>query len=221
MNHWNVYASLSGFTTEIAEIIWRRGDKIGCLIDNYSKTLEESEFGRVVLSKNISPELIMNPIVIAMSNPGKRYIVKLEADTYGKWRYLPLIDSTSTISRTCTVHDGCVINCNTSIASRVVLKTFVHVNRSSSIGHDNIIEDFASIGPGAVLAGKIHVGRGAFVGAGSVIAPGIKIGANSTIGAGAVVIRDVEDNAVVVGNPAKTIKYNEYGFQGFGVPPIQ
>lgn len=30
-----------------------------------------------------------------------------------------------------------------------------------------------------------------------------------TIGAGSVVVKDVSDNAVVVGNPAKIIKYNE------------
>lgn len=35
------------------------------------------------------------------------------------------------------------------------------------------------------------------------------IGNNVTIGAGSVVVKDVPDNAVVVGNPARIIKYNE------------
>ena len=35
----------------------------------------------------------------------------------------------------------------------------------------------------------------------------ITIGNNVTIGAGAVVVKDVPDNAVVVGNPARVIKY--------------
>ena len=37
----------------------------------------------------------------------------------------------------------------------------------------------------------------------------IMIGDNVTIGAGSVVVKDIPDNAVVVGNPAKIIKYNE------------
>ena len=37
----------------------------------------------------------------------------------------------------------------------------------------------------------------------------ISIGDNVTIGAGSVVVKDIPDNAVVVGNPAKIIKYNE------------
>ena len=220
MNYWSIYASLSGFTAEIAEIIWRRNEEIEWLIDNFSETIVHSEMGRVILAKNISAEIMGAPLVLAMSTPGLRYVVKLEADRHGKWLYSPLLDPTSVIARTSIIRDGCVINCNSSIASRTELKSFVHVNRSATIGHDNIIGEFVSIGPGAVLAGKVHVGYGSFVGAGAVIAPGVKIGSNSTIGAGAVVIRDVENNAVVVGNPAKVIKYNEFGFQGYKVPPM-
>lgn len=39
------------------------------------------------------------------------------------------------------------------------------------------------------------------------ILPGVTIGENAVVGAGAVVTRDVPDNAVVVGNPAKVIRY--------------
>lgn len=39
------------------------------------------------------------------------------------------------------------------------------------------------------------------------ILPGVTIGENAVVGAGAVVTKDVPDNAVVVGNPARVIKY--------------
>jgi virginiamycin A acetyltransferase len=42
---------------------------------------------------------------------------------------------------------------------------------------------------------------------GALILPGVQIGDGVVVGAGAVVVRDVEDYAVVVGNPAKTIKH--------------
>ena len=41
-----------------------------------------------------------------------------------------------------------------------------------------------------------------------VIIGDVRIGNNVTIGAGSVVVKDIPDNAVVVGNPAKIIKYN-------------
>jgi len=49
------------------------------------------------------------------------------------------------------------------------------------------------------------VRQGASVGSGATILCGVTIGARATIGAGAVVTRDVPDDAVVVGNPAKAL----------------
>jgi acetyltransferase-like isoleucine patch superfamily enzyme len=50
------------------------------------------------------------------------------------------------------------------------------------------------------------VGECTWIGAGSVVKPGIKIGANSMIGVGSVVVKDIPDNVVVVGNPARIIR---------------
>ena len=44
------------------------------------------------------------------------------------------------------------------------------------------------------------------IGANSTILPGVTIGRNALVGAGSVVVKDVPDNKIVVGNPAKVIK---------------
>ena len=44
------------------------------------------------------------------------------------------------------------------------------------------------------------------IGAGAVILPGVKIGKGAMVGAGSVVTKDVSQNAVVVGNPARVLK---------------
>lgn len=54
--------------------------------------------------------------------------------------------------------------------------------------------------------GGVKVKELARIGANSTILPGVTIGCNTLIGAGSVVVRDVPDNKVVVGNPAKVIK---------------
>jgi acetyltransferase-like isoleucine patch superfamily enzyme len=48
--------------------------------------------------------------------------------------------------------------------------------------------------------------RGARIGAGAVLLPGVEIGEEAFVGAGAVVLNDVPARAVVVGNPARTIR---------------
>ncbi len=52
----------------------------------------------------------------------------------------------------------------------------------------------------------ITIGNDVWVGGGSIILPGITIGNNCVIGAGSVVTKDVPDNSMAVGNPAKVIK---------------
>ncbi len=52
----------------------------------------------------------------------------------------------------------------------------------------------------------IHIGDNVFIGWGSIVLPGVTIGSNVVIGAGSVVSKNIPDNSVAVGNPARVIK---------------
>ncbi|MGB8703727.1 MAG: acyltransferase, partial [Gillisia sp.] len=54
---------------------------------------------------------------------------------------------------------------------------------------------------------ETFVEDGASIGSSATILCGIRIGKKAIVGAGAVVTKDVPENAIVVGNPAKIIKY--------------
>lgn len=56
-----------------------------------------------------------------------------------------------------------------------------------------------------VKYGRIEVGEYTFVGAESIIMPGVKIGRNCVIGAGSIVTKDVPDESVVCGVPARKV----------------
>jgi maltose O-acetyltransferase len=59
--------------------------------------------------------------------------------------------------------------------------------------------------------GKVVIGNRVFIGAGSIILPGVTIGNDVVIGAGSIVSRDIPDNSVASGNPAKVVaKTDEY-----------
>lgn len=51
------------------------------------------------------------------------------------------------------------------------------------------------------------IGNNVSLGANVTIIGGVHIGNNVTIGAGSVVVKDIPDNCVAVGNPARVIKY--------------
>ena len=56
-------------------------------------------------------------------------------------------------------------------------------------------------------AEPITIGNNVWIGGSVTILPGVTIGNNSVIGAGAVVTKNIPDNVVAGGNPAKIIKY--------------
>ncbi|MBO7748140.1 acetyltransferase [Paenibacillus sp. MWE-103] len=59
---------------------------------------------------------------------------------------------------------------------------------------------------GAEFGKPVTIGRNVWIGGRAVINPGVKIGDNAVIASGAVVTKDVPDNVVVGGNPARVIK---------------
>lgn len=94
----------------------------------------------------------------------------------------------------CTFLDlgGITIEDNVLIAPKVSLL---------SEGHPVSPEDRQSLVPG-----HIHIKKNAWIGANATILPGVTVGENSIVAAGAVVSKDVPDNTVVGGIPAKIIK---------------
>lgn len=60
---------------------------------------------------------------------------------------------------------------------------------------------------GISYAKPIKIGDNVWIGGNCVILPGVVIGNNAIIGAGSVVTKDVPENAVVAGNPARVLRY--------------
>jgi UDP-perosamine 4-acetyltransferase len=96
-----------------------------------------------------------------------------------------------------TVMAGCILNADARLGENVV------INTGSVIEHDCRIGDHAFIGPGVRLGGTVEVGSGAHLGLGAIVRQNIHIGENAIVGAGAVVVKDVPENTVVVGVPAR------------------
>ena len=73
----------------------------------------------------------------------------------------------------------------------------------------NLITENHPLDPGdrkSLDLGSIRIRRNAWLGAACTILPGVTVGENSVVAAGAVVTKDVPDNTVVAGIPAKVVK---------------
>ena len=87
---------------------------------------------------------------------------------------------------------GIDIDDNCLIGHNVVLAT---------LNHGMLPDERADLLPKA-----IHIGENVWIGSGAIILSGVTIGDNAVIGAGSLVTKDIPENMVAVGSPAKVIR---------------
>lgn len=79
-------------------------------------------------------------------------------------------------------------------------------SRVSIYSHSNCHTNKKVLMRQQVIKGKVVIGNNVLIGTDTVILPGVRVGSNSVVGAGSIVTKDVPDNTIVVGNPARIIK---------------
>ena len=121
-------------------------------------------------------------------------------------KYATLIDPAAILFKNYTIGEGSIICAGSVISVNVTVKEHTIINLNCTLGHDAYINEFCTINPGTNISGKVVVGKCTDLGTGTKIIQGLRIGKETTVGAGAVVIKDIPDNVLAVGCPAKIVK---------------
>lgn len=147
-----------------------------------------------------------NNFIIGIGNPLLRFKMNKKFENLGG-------SLSSCISKFARIGSYSVqIGSGTNILDNAIVSNNVSIGKgciiyyNTVISHDCSINDFVEISPGANLLGRSIIGAFSQIGANSTILPDIKIGENVVVGAGAVVTKNLPDNCVAVGVPAKIIK---------------
>ena len=123
-----------------------------------------------------------------------------------------IVDRTACISSNAKFEDGLQVMPKVIVNNNVMIGKYCILNTAAIIEHHCRLGNGVEIGPGAILTGRVTVGDHSWVGAGVTVLPRLRIGSNVIIGAGSVVTKDVPDNAIVVGSPARLLRFNEVRF---------
>lgn len=144
--------------------------------------------------------------IVAIAAPRIRRAVIDIMETLGQVPYATVIHPSVKLSSRVTLGAGTFVAAGCVLTTQVAVGRHVIIDRGSQIGHDCRVHDFSTLAPMTCLSGNVVAGAGSQIGAAAVVRQGISLGKGSMVGMGAVVVKDVADNSLVMGNPARAAK---------------
>ena len=211
------YGIGSAYVYEVQETVQRLGWRVHAYVRNQTQGAVPARLRPVIDKADVVESVRSLPVVFPLITPGFRQLLEQEAIDGGWREFASVIDPTAIVAASASFGAGALINSGALVGANCVASRFVVLNRGASVGHDVQLERFVSIGPGAIICGGCRIEAGAFVGAGAIVNPETRVGRNCVVGAGAVVTRDVPDECLVVGNPARVVHTAIRGYNGVSV----
>lgn len=190
----------------------------GCIIRDNVHIKKDSFIGaRCILGEYLmdfykNKENKIHPLVI-----GENAIIRTENVIYGDTVIGNSFQSGHkvTIRENTKIGDNVRIGTLSDIQHHCDIGNYVNIHSNVFIGEMSRINDFVWIYPNVILTNDptppsntikgIHIDSYAVIAAGSIILPGIIVNRDALVGAGSIVTKDVTEECVVVGNPAKKI----------------
>lgn len=203
-----IIVGFSGFGKEVHWLASRLGITVrGFLDDNPAVAGQKFCSASVLGEVQQWQEYPDCEFVIAIGNPRIRKKVHDKMCTVGSPSFATLIDPDAVaMPEHVSIGPGSVICAGTVCTVEVEIGAHVILNLNCTVGHETCIDDFATIAPMVAISGNVRIGQRAEVGTGASIRQGLTVNDGAMIGMGSVLTKNVAENTVVFGSPAKPIK---------------
>jgi len=185
-------------------------DVVGFIDDDdqiFKTTINDIEVLSLARAKEEYPE---SCVVSGMGVPGMREVAMQKAFAAG-FGFITLVHSNVEMSKWIEIGEGTVICAGNILTTNIIIGKHVQINLDCTIGHDVVMEDYATLAPGVHVSGCVHIGKRVYIGTGAVVINGtqkkpIVIGADAVVGAGACVTQSIPSGETWVGVPARPIR---------------
>lgn len=139
---------------------------------------------------------------LAVAKPSTKEAITRKLIARGA-KFATIIHPNVTVGAYTRIGEGTVIYPAALIGPNASIGNFTSM--LSGVGHDALVDDYATVSSFCDICGHAHIGKRAFLGSHAVISPSLFVGDDAYVGAGSIVIRNVHAGKKVFGNPARVI----------------
>jgi sugar O-acyltransferase (sialic acid O-acetyltransferase NeuD family) len=191
----------------VADILISRGEsEFAGFVDDREELWGARVIGLPVLGDGqwLRREALNSRIAVALG-VGASQSRQLLAERCSRWgiEILTLLHPAATVSQTAQLGRGTVVMAGAIINPDARVGVGVIVNSRAVVEHDVEIGDYAHVAPRATMGGASHLGAFSHLGLGAVVLQCVYIGSRTMVGAGAVVVKNLPDQVVAIGVPAR------------------
>lgn len=184
----------------VADIVRKNGDNVfGFLDDSENASDNLNIIGKVNECTAFSDKYFIVAI-------GNNEIRKKIAEKHPNIDYYTAIHPSAVISENVKIGKGTCVMAGAVINNGAKIGEHCIINTNSTVEHDDVLEDFVHVSPGAVLCGTVKIGKNTWVGARAVVKNNVSVEAGVVIGAGAAVVKNITKSGTYIGVPAYEMK---------------
>jgi len=122
-------------------------------------------------------------------------------------RFETLVHPTASVASTARLKRGVVVFPQAAIGSHAEIDDHVLILPNSVVSHDVTVGPHTLIAAGVCISSRVSVGASCYLGTRCCVIGSTRIGDRALVGMGSAVLDDVAEEAVVVGTPARFLRY--------------
>jgi sugar O-acyltransferase (sialic acid O-acetyltransferase NeuD family) len=177
-----------------------------------SEILGYKIIGRQEEIKKLVIEYDINAGLVTIGDNWTRKIVRdTILNIIPDFKFVSAIHPSTIIGRNVLIREGTVIMAGCIINPGAKIYEFCFLATGAILEHDSLMEEFSSLSAGSVTGGKVKIGRFTAITLGVILFDRIEIGEHTVIGSGSLVTKNIPNNVLAYGTPAKVIRSRQIG----------